>query len=103
MQGGGDHEGEADAADVLAHLLLGFEHIGDDFGQRAVVADAAGQDERDAVADAFIHDAAFQDSLGNRGFDAALAAHGVDGAQVMLVAFLGRQAAFQGHAKTGAV
>ena len=39
------------------HQLLGLQHVGDDLGQRAVVADAAGQEEIDAVADALVHDA----------------------------------------------
>ena len=38
-----------DAADPLAHLPLGLEHVGDDLGQRAVVADAAGQQKVDVV------------------------------------------------------
>src|SRR5262245_1932894 len=103
MQGGGDHQGEANAADVLAHLLLGIEHIGDDLGQGAIVADAAGQDKGDAVADALVHDAAFQDPLCDCVFDPSLPANGVDGPQVMFVAFLSGQTTLQGHSQAGAV
>ena len=48
---------------VLAHLPLGVEHVGDDLRQRAVVADAAGQHERDVVLDALVHDAALEHAL----------------------------------------
>ncbi len=55
------------------------------------------------MADALIHDTTFQQPLIHRGPDAAGAAHGVDGAQVVFVALLGRQAVLQRHAQTGAV
>ena len=42
---------------VLPHRVLGLQHVGDDLRQRAVVADAAGQDERHVVPDALVHDA----------------------------------------------
>ncbi len=63
MEHRGDHEAERNVADGFAHLALGFECVGDDVGKGAVVADAAGKDEIDFVADAFEHDAGFDDTL----------------------------------------
>ena len=45
------------------HLALGFEHVGDHVGQRAVVANAAGQQEIDVVLHALVHDAGGEHAL----------------------------------------
>ena len=58
MQRRGDHQAKRDAANFLSHLPLSFQRVGDNFRQRAVVADAAGQQEIDVVLNALIHDAA---------------------------------------------
>ena len=55
-----------DVADLGAHLPLGLEHVGDHVGQRAVVADAAGQQEIDVVLDALVHDAGREHALLDR-------------------------------------
>ena len=61
-----------------------------DLGQRAVVADAAGQQEIDAVADALVHDARGEHAALDGLADAAGAADAVDRPQVVLVARLGQ-------------
>src|SRR5205807_5155915 len=55
------------------------------------------------MTDAFIHDAALEDSLGHGGLDAAKPANRVNGAQVVFVPLLGRQTAFQRDAQTRTV
>ena len=63
--------------------------IGDDIGHRPVVPDAARQDKRHIVANAFVHDAAFENALFDRRLDAPQAADGVDGPEMVLVSLLG--------------
>ena len=48
----------ADLRDVTAHRALRLDHIDDHVGQRAVVANRAGQDDRDVAPVSFVHDAA---------------------------------------------
>jgi len=88
---------------MFAHALLRFQHVGYDVGQGAVVADAAGEHEGNAAADAFEHDAAFNGALVDRGLDAADAANGIDRSQMVFVAFLGGKASIHRHAQAGAV
>src|SRR6185437_15088268 len=54
------------------------------------------------MANAFIHDTAFQDAPLDGPANATESPHGIDGAQMMLVSFLHRQAAIQRNAETGA-
>ena len=42
---------------VLAHLALRFDDVRNDVRQRAIIADAAGQQELDVVSHAFKHNA----------------------------------------------
>ena len=49
VQRRGDHQAERNIANLLAHLPLRFERVGDHIGQRAVVADAAGEQKIDVV------------------------------------------------------
>ena len=78
------------------------EHVGDHLGQRAVVANAAGQQEIDVVAHAFVHDAGGQQAGFDGLADAAGAADAVDRPQVMLVAGLGQVAPLEIDAQAGA-
>ena len=87
----------------LTHALLGGQHIRDDFGQWTIVANAAGQDIGKLLADALIHDAAFEQPALHGRADAAGPADGVDGSEMMLVAFFGGQAAVQRHAQAGSI
>ena len=66
MQHRGDHQAEVDVFDPGPHLGLGLEHVGDHVRQRAVVADAAGEQELDIVLDAGVHDARLQHPLLDR-------------------------------------
>src|SRR3712207_7087579 len=45
-----------DALPIFPHFGLSHKHIRNDFGQRTVVANAAGQEEIDVVFDALIHE-----------------------------------------------
>ena len=81
---------------------LGFEHVGDHVGQRAVVADAAGQQEIDVVLHAFVHDAGGEHALVDRVANRAAAANAVDRPQVMLVAGLGNARLVEMDAQAGA-
>ena len=85
-----EHRGKADDRcgffDQLPHGALAAVGVADDLGQRAVVADGAGQDERhvvlyDAVDDAVV-DVIVLDELRDR----AAAAHLVDDVQMVIVA-----------------
>jgi hypothetical protein len=89
MKGGGDHEGQANPFQVVAHFVLGCHHIGDDIGEGAIVSDGSGQDERYAVPDARMHDALGQDALTHRLADASTGAYGVDGPHVVFVGIPG--------------
>src|SRR5262249_7133577 len=102
MQHRRGHQAKTDSANLLAHHVLGDQNVGDDFRQRPVVADAAGQDEWNLVLDALEHDAALEGAFLDGRLDAAEPADLVDGAQVMLMPFLGGQAAIEPYAEAGA-
>ncbi len=101
MQGGRDHEAERDALDFFAHDALRLDGVGDDIGERAVVADAAAEDVVDVVLHAVVHDARIEDAFFDGGADAAGAADAVDRAEVVLVARFDDVAAFELHAEAG--
>ena len=102
MQRRGDHQAKGDAAEFFAHELLRHEHVGDDVGQRAVVADAAGQQVIDPVAHALIHHPRAEFALFHRRPDPAQPADAVDRAEVMCVARFGQDPAIEINAQAGA-
>src|SRR5204863_1591770 len=67
------------------------------------ISDTAGEDVRNILANAFIHDTTFQDPLGDGRANPPLAADGVDGPQMMFVSLLGGQAAVQRYPQAGTV
>lgn len=101
VERGCDHEAEGDALDFFAHHTLRLDGVGDDVGERAVVADAAAEDVVDAVLHAVVHDARFEDAFFDGWADAAGAADAVDRAEVMLVARFDNVAFFELHAEAG--
>jgi hypothetical protein len=102
MEHGRDHEAVRHVANSGAHLALGFHYIGDDVGQWAVVADAAGEQEIDIVFHAFIHDAGCEDAFVDRGADRAATANAVDRSQMMLVSGFGNAGVDELDAEAGA-
>ena len=75
--------------------LLRLDQIHHRLGQRAVVADAAGEHELDALLHALVHDARLQHAALDGGADAAGAVDGVDRRHVIAVALLDRRAGHQ--------
>src|SRR5262249_26039445 len=65
--------------------VLRVDDVGDRVGNRPVVADAAGKDERHASADAFVHHTRRQHAGADRRLDAAGAIDRIDGAHVVTV------------------
>lgn len=103
MKRRGDHQAERHVADLLAHAGLSDERVGDHFGERAIIADAAGEQKLDIVSHALVHDPAFELAACNRLADAAGAANTIDRPQVVLVAGFDDVAAVESNAETGAV
>ena len=81
------HHAIVTPSELGPHRFLRLDRVGDDIGQRAVIADGAGQDKIDVVLHAGIHDAALQQTARDGLSDAAGAADGVDRAQMILRAF----------------
>src|SRR5262249_11259943 len=80
-----------------------LDDVGDDLGERAVVADGPGQDELDTILDARIHDAGREQAGFDRLTDAAYRADPVDRAQVVFVTGVRGLPAIQGHPKRSPV
>ncbi len=103
MQHYREHQAEGDVTHALAHLLLSFQSIRNNFRQGAIVADASGEQKIDVVFHAVVHDSRLQDALVNCLADATAAPNRVDRSEMVLVASLHNVATFQVHAQTCAV
>ena len=99
MQHGAETEHQAGGFQLRGVGVLRRVHVGDGFGQRTVVAQAAGQHERHVVLHAFVHDAGFQPAALHRARDAARVVDRVDGAHVIAMAVLGLAAIRQADAE----
>ena len=88
---------------VSAHLLLGVDNIGDNFGERAIVTDRSRQDDVDAVLHAVVHHTRRQHTAINCLTNPADRADAIDRAQVVLVTRLDGFAAIKGNTKRGAI
>ena len=79
---------DSSAFQVSGVGILGGIHIGDGIGEGAIVAQAAGEYERDIVGDALVENAGFETPLFDGAADAAAVVHRIDGAHVIAVAVL---------------
>src|SRR5262249_49774894 len=94
---------DADALESCRIAILGLDEIRQRLRQRAIVSNAAGEYDIDAVAHAFVHDAAGEESALDRCVDAARTADRVDRADVMAVAAFHSAAAIEIDSERGAV
>src|SRR5438552_3195780 len=90
------------AGRMLPTAMAWSVDAGDDIGQRPVVADRAGEHERDRLADALVHHAARDVPAFDGRRDRPAAPDLVDDAQVVAVPVLGRHARIDGDAERGA-
>src|SRR4051812_27135588 len=81
-----DHQAVRDIVDGGAHLPVGLQPVRYHVRQRTVVADAAGEEEVDAMLNAFVHDARREPALVDGRADRPAAAYPVNGSQMMFVA-----------------
>src|SRR5215472_7038851 len=102
MQHRSQAQHEAGAFQLRGIGVLGGVHVGNGVGQRAVVAQTAGEHERRSAYDAFVEHAAAQLAALDGGAYAARAIDRVDGAHVIAVAVLLLAAVAEAHAKGGA-
>ncbi len=91
-----DHQAEGPVAGAFAHFGRSDERVGEDFGQRAIIADAAGE-QKVIVLNAFIHDASLVFPGCDRLANAAEATNLIESAQVMLMPGFENVAAVQTH------
>ena len=101
VERGGDEDRAGRLDGVLPHGVLRRERVAVHAGQRAVVANRAGQHVRDPLGHQRVHDAALDEPGLHGALDGAGGAHPVDGAHVQPVAALGRLAGVA-HAERGA-
>ena len=102
MEHRAEHQDHVRAVDQPGVIVLRLDQVHLGVGERAVVANGAGEGERDAGADALVKDAAGEHALLDRLADAAAAADGIDGRKVMAMAVIDRDAAHEVHAQRGA-
>ena len=99
MEQGSHEQRHPDLGDVLAHLALRGDDVGDHIGNRSVVADRAGENDRNLLAVGFVHDAAREDAGVDRGLDPAERADPIDRAQVVHVPLFHGKGVGQVHAE----
>ena len=99
-----DDQGEADAgSDVLAHLVLGDENVGDDIGQWPVIADRTGKHEIHPFFDAAVKDSTLNEPLLHRLSDSARLTNRVNRPKMVLMALTAANLFVQVHSKRSTI
>ena len=92
------HHRDRDPFEFGPHRFLRLDRVGDDVGQRPVIADGTGEDKIDVVFHAGVHDAALEQTARDGLPDPAGSANGVDRAHMILRALVGERAVLEIHA-----